>query len=266
MLYQLSYARIAQIIAYLAVILQVNFIYRWFFGKIYIMSIIDEEFGEIAVRRSKMARSIKISIAPNGKLRASMPLYAPELSLKRLVRLNRAELRQMFNERNSDKIYRNNQQIGKSHTLIFKQTSNPDTKISTEQQYIVIELAEGEDSESFKTQTEIRMFVGKVLRKQAKAYLPRRLEYLAREHNFEYDRVRFSHASTRWGSCSSNGTISLNIGLMNLPHELIDYVIIHELCHTRQMNHSDKFWSEVEKYDSDYKKHVSQIKKYNPGI
>ncbi|NCU34246.1 M48 family peptidase [Candidatus Saccharibacteria bacterium] len=230
------------------------------------MSIIDEEFGEIAVRRSKMARSIKISIAPNGKLRASMPLYAPELSLKRLVRLNRAELRQMFNEQNSDKIYRNNQQIGKSHTLIFKQTSNPDTKISTEQQYIVIELAEGEDSESFKTQTEIRMFVGKVLRKQAKAYLSRRLEYLAREHNFEYDRVRFSHASTRWGSCSSNGTISLNIGLMNLPHELIDYVIIHELCHTRQMNHSDKFWSEVEKYDSDYKKHVSQIKKYNPGI
>ena len=230
------------------------------------MAIIDEEFGEIAVRRSKMARSIKISIAPNGKLRASMPLYAPEFSLKRLIRLNREELRQMFNERNSDKIYENNQQIGKSHTLIFKQTNNLETKISTEQQYIVVELARNEDPKSFKIQTEIREFVGKVLRKQAKAYLPRRLEYLARECGFEYERVRFSHASTRWGSCSSSGTISLNIGLMNLPHELIDYVIIHELCHTRQMNHSDRFWGEVEKYDPDYKKHVLEMKKYNPGI
>ena len=106
----------------------------------------------------------------------------------------------------------------------------------------------------------------KKLRERAKRYLPKRLFVLAKEFGFSYDRVRLSHASTRWGSCSSSGTISLNIGLMKLPEVLIDYVLIHELAHTREMNHSVKFWEIVEGCDRDYKRHRKALKMFNPSV
>ena len=75
-----------------------------------------------------------------------------------------------------------------------------------------------------------------------------------------------SHANTRWGSRSSSGTISLNIGLMNLPQELSDYVILHELAHINHMDHSEKFWAEVAEHDPKYKQHRKALKEYSPGV
>jgi predicted metal-dependent hydrolase len=83
----------------------------------------------------------------------------------------------------------------------------------------------------------------KLLTKKAKLYLPYRLDYFAKLYGYHYERVRFSHANTRWGSCSSNGTISLNIGLMQVPTPLQDYVLLHELAHLHHMDHSAAFWA-----------------------
>ena len=79
----------------------------------------------------------------------------------------------------------------------------------------------------------------------ARAYLPRRLEALARAHGFRYNRLRIKHQKTRWGSCSARRNINLNLRLMMTPDEAIDYVIIHELCHLRELNHSRRFWAHV---------------------
>ena len=83
----------------------------------------------------------------------------------------------------------------------------------------------------------------KILMKHAREYLPYRLEYFAKLYGYHYERCRLSHAATRWGSCSSTGTISLNIGLMQVPEILRDYVIIHELAHLNHMDHSAAFLS-----------------------
>lgn len=104
----------------------------------------------------------------------------------------------------------------------------------------------------------------KLLRKRAAAYFPRRLSWLAEQHGFTYRTIRFSSAETRWGSCSSSGTISLNIWLMTLPLELIDYVLVHELSHTRHMNHGKDFWTTVERCMADYKLQRRRLKQYNP--
>lgn len=106
----------------------------------------------------------------------------------------------------------------------------------------------------------------KILMKKAKEYLPYRLEYYAKLYGYRYDKCRLSHAATRWGSCSSNRTISLNIGLMQVPEVLRDYVIIHELAHLNHMDHSDAFWREVGSHDPRYKEHRAKLKKFSPGV
>ncbi len=106
----------------------------------------------------------------------------------------------------------------------------------------------------------------KLLAKKAREYLPYRLEYYAKLYGYSYERCRLSHAATRWGSCSSTGTISLNIGLMQVPEILRDYVIIHELAHLNHLDHSDAFWNEVAQHDKNYKEHRRKLKAFSPGV
>lgn len=111
-----------------------------------------------------------------------------------------------------------------------------------------------------------RDYKKKLLLKQAREYLPYRLEYFAKLYGYKYDKCRLSHAGTRWGSCSSNRTISLNIGLMQVPEPLRDYVILHELAHLNHMDHSKDFWREVASHDKNYRVHEKRLKGFEPGV
>ena len=111
-----------------------------------------------------------------------------------------------------------------------------------------------------------RDYQKKLLMKKAREYLPYRLEYYAKLYGYSYDKCRLTHANTRWGSWSSQRTISLNIGLMKVPEVLRDYVILHELAHLHHMNHSKDFWAEVYSHDKNYKMHEKKLKMFNPGV
>lgn len=84
------------------------------------------------------------------------------------------------------------------------------------------------------------------LRQLAQIFLPDRVKYLARKHDFTYTSVTCRHQTTRWGSCSFRNRISLNTELMRLPAELRDYIILHELTHTRHKHHQKAFWNYLE--------------------
>jgi len=90
-------------------------------------------------------------------------------------------------------------------------------------------------------------------------HLAHRIFELAKKHDFKIRNVKISPAKGRWGSCSSSGTINLAWRLVMAPPEVIDYVIIHELAHTVEHNHSDKFWAIVEKIVPDYKKNINWL-------
>jgi len=100
--------------------------------------------------------------------------------------------------------------------------------------------------ENNKVQEWLHKVVLEALRKQAKLYLPPRMALLAAQQSFQYKSISINSARTRWGSCSGRKTINLSLYLMLLPQRLSDYVILHELCHTRQMNHGILFWKEME--------------------
>ncbi|UTX51001.1 M48 family metallopeptidase [Candidatus Saccharibacteria bacterium TM7i] len=227
-------------------------------------SIHDEEFGTITVRRSPKSRQVRIRVAPNGTLRASMPPYTPLIFLKRLLKSSRDELREMIQSSLPQTEYYDGQQIGKRHTLLVRQGLKPSV---TKRGQTIVAVITGEQSlRSPEIIKSLREMVIKVLKSEAKDYLPKRLEQIAKEMDCAYERVRFSHASSRWGSCSSTGTISLNIALMKLPFHLIDYVIIHELAHTKEMNHSSDFWSIVGQFDAHYKVHRKEMADETPSI
>jgi predicted metal-dependent hydrolase len=99
--------------------------------------------------------------------------------------------------------------------------------------------------------------------RQAINTLISRLEEMARIHNFKYAKASIRNQKTKWGSCSAKNNISLNINLIRLPDELRDYVILHELVHTKFKNHSKKFWAELDKFVNGRAKELSkELKKY----
>ena len=100
------------------------------------------------------------------------------------------------------------------------------------------------------------------LRRQAKAYLPGRLAELAALHGFSYTQVRIKHNVSNWGSCSVKKNINLNLNLMRLPADLQDYVMLHELCHLRHLNHGPEFHALLESVCPEHRELRKKLKEY----
>lgn len=101
---------------------------------------------------------------------------------------------------------------------------------------------------------------------KAKSILTGRLKYLAEKHGFTYNRAFIRNQRTRWGSCSRKNNISLNMKIVKLPDELVDYVILHELVHTHKKDHGKAFWTEMDKLVGDGKKMSSRLRSYGIGL
>jgi len=108
-------------------------------------------------------------------------------------------------------------------------------------------------------ETSVMRALETLYRRNARQRFRRRADEFAEEMDVEYDRIEVRNQRTRWGSCSTNGTLGLNWRLMMAPPEIIDYVIIHELAHLREPNHNDSFWSLVAEYDPEYEAHAKWL-------
>ncbi len=97
-------------------------------------------------------------------------------------------------------------------------------------------------------------------RKAAKEYFPKRVAYYHTMTGGNYTKITIRDQKTRWGSCSSNGTLSFNYRLMYAPPRILDYVVVHELCHLTHMNHSKDFWNMVASIMPEYKTYRQWLK------
>ena len=100
-------------------------------------------------------------------------------------------------------------------------------------------------------------------RKAARLHLVERLDYLAQKYGFEYNRVFIKNQKTRWGSCSGQNNINLNVNLVRLPEKLVDYTLLHELVHTRIKNHGKQFWAQMDRLLGDARKLDRALSEYN---
>jgi predicted metal-dependent hydrolase len=101
----------------------------------------------------------------------------------------------------------------------------------------------------------------RIIRRRARRSLPPLLEQVSRRTGLAFERVSIRSQKTRWGSCSSRGNISLNDQLLFLPAATVDYLMVHELCHTRHLNHSRAFWALVQTHCPEYRAHEAHLRK-----
>jgi predicted metal-dependent hydrolase len=127
-------------------------------------------------------------------------------------------------------------------------------------EWVTKTIAKMKKAEKQRTETITLPTINKTM---AKAALVAQLNNLAEKHGFSYNRVFIRNQKTRWGSCSSKNNINLNVNLVRLPGELADYVIIHELVHTRIKNHSKRFWAELDKYVGGAKETARKLRKHS---
>lgn len=116
-------------------------------------------------------------------------------------------------------------------------------------------------------QKQIRQYIDLLWIKEAELYLPERLKHISLQTSLHYKQLNLKNLKSVWGSCSSKDDITLNIQMMHLPYHLIDYIILHELCHTLEKNHSKKFWQALD-YFTDGKALVlrKELNAYSPKI
>lgn len=128
------------------------------------------------------------------------------------------------------------------------------------QMYFKAEEIKKQKKEPALTNADIEKLCQKAL-----SVIPDKVKYYAEIMGVTYGRITIRNQKTRWGSCSNKGNLNFNCLLMLMPDKVLDYVVVHELCHLKQMNHSKKFWKEVERYMPDYKNYKKWLNE-NGGV
>ncbi len=218
----------------------------------------------IGIYKRRGNRHLRLSISPAGKVRVSIPNWVPYQA-----GIDFARSRQAWIAEQSAKptLLRQGQAVGKGHHLRFvvepgldrvkSQVRGTDITVSYPPEFNVNhpEVQEAAQAASLRS-----------LRTQAKHLLPQRLDSLARQHGFEYNGLQIKQLTGRWGSCDQRQRIVLSLFLMQLPWSLIDYVLLHELVHTRVLQHGPEFWRAFEAVLSDVKARKKELQTFRPVL
>lgn len=161
--------------------------------------------------------------------------------------------------------------LGEQKTLLILQDPNlPEDRVhvAVEGDQLVIKThhSSQEVAEIDQNREGIHDIVRRWLQAHARTHLTQRVTELAEQHGFSFARLFIRSQTTKWGTCSSKKNLSLNWKLIQCPPEVIDYLIIHELCHLREMNHSIHFWREVATLYPEYKKAEGWLKRYGSTV
>jgi predicted metal-dependent hydrolase len=229
-----------------------------------------DAIGNVVLRKSSRAKYLAIRIKPNEGVIVTIPKRVSykegeyfvtnkkDWILKHLTKIKKIEDEQILFDENT--LFRT-----KEHQLIISKHDLEKTKIGITNSEIVVEYPSNQDVHSELIQSEIKLGITNALRIEAKKYLPRRVEELSYLFNMPYNRLFLKNLKSRWGSCSVRNNINLNIHLMRLPEDIIDYVILHELVHTIHKNHGKRFWAKLDIVMPSSKILDKQLKKYSPN-
>lgn len=215
------------------------------------------DFGRVRVSRRRGSRSIRIAVSQSGEVRLSLPYKVSTQDGLNFLNDKKAWIA----KHKTDQLYlEDGARIGIAHTLRIQASSN--TKTTTKITGTEIAVQMPEDTMADDVQKKLEQIAKKFLKKEADQLLPIKLNNMAAKSGYKVRSITVKQLQSRWGSCSATNDIVLNIYLMQLPWDLIDYVLYHELAHTVHHNHSDNFWIELQKNVPNFKNLRKSLKKY----
>jgi len=228
----------------------------------------DQDLGCIRLTKRKHSKRISVRYDPEGRLKVSLPYRVSYKAGLHYVLSNKKLIREKIVDLQNEQ-YRHD--LSHFHTrwhqVEVKYEKCETTSHQIQDGKVVVRVPEGSHQQDQEVQKAIRHALEEVLRKEARHYLPRRLNEMAEQFNLSYNNLHIKKAQSLWGSCSSINNINLNIHLMRLPDHLIDYVLAHELCHTLHKNHSQLFWRQLQQLlDQDVRKLRDELNQYSPKL
>jgi len=220
-----------------------------------------KSIGAVTFFRNKRSRNMKISVKPDKSVRVSFPFFVSEKEVLAFLSKNEDWIRRQQIKADTFKVlYKDGAVLKtKDHTVVIHRGNTYQAKYSGSS--IVLYVA---DFHSDRTREFIEKVLTEIYRFEARKLLPPRLLALAREYELTYNKVTIRNNKSNWGSCSSKNNISLNLQMMKLPDELIDYILLHELVHTEIKNHSPRFWEKLDKLTGHCSRELAaEVKKYS---
>ncbi len=230
-----------------------------------------EDIGNVVLVKSQRAKRLNISIKPFQDVRVAVPrgmtyAQAEKFLYQRLDWIKKQQPKIQALEKNMTIFDEHTPFCTRHHQLQIVRSEVNKFVVRTVNGRISVTCPFSIDIKSEEVQASIREGIERAWRKEAKAYLPGRVKTLAQGHGFTYQRLFIKNTKTRWGSCSVRNNINLSLHLMRLPDHLIDYVVLHELVHTVEKNHSQRFWGLLDKVSGNAKALDTEMKGYNIKI
>ncbi len=210
-----------------------------------------EDIGKITLKKFKQSKRISLKIKQDGEVLVTMPLSASyaeglDFAVEQKDWIKKAHSR--IQTLRSKKIITHSENNNtNAFTIVFKPEKGKTFKAVIQKAVLTIIYPDELLVEDAKVQAYIKRIIPEALKIKAKSTLPQLTSALAQKHGFKFSAIKLNKATTRWGSCNSNGSINLSVYLMLLPAYLIEYVILHELCHTIEMNHGPAFYALMDK-------------------
>jgi len=226
-----------------------------------------KQFGSIEYKRSLRASRISVKIRPEG-LHVILPVTKSPSDADNFILSNLGKILQKqkrIQQRHQDsRLTDENDFTTLSFKVKLNKADRKDLFFNFSDGILRIDYPADADLSSDRVQQVCWKGIHYFMKKEAKRLLPARVEQLAEKFGFAYTDVKIQSGRTRWGSCTGRKNINLSFYLMLLTPELVDYVILHELCHTREMNHGDRFWKLMEAVtEGKTQRYRNELKKYH---
>jgi predicted metal-dependent hydrolase len=206
------------------------------------------------VRVSGRARRLSVRVYPGGRVEVVVPPGASPAAVQKFIGTHRQWIHRRVEDLSTAAAVDDSRPvsiklpaIGRHYAVEYEHAGDDSASVRVVGENTL--LVRGPLHNDRATAALLRSWLADLAHEQLGAQLAR----VAEEHGFRYARTQVRRQRTRWGSCSASGTISLNVCLLFLRPQVVRYLLVHELCHTRHMNHSARFWGLVESYEPDYR-------------